>query len=168
MTTSFVSCNIKIRKIYFTSGNQPECVSGVSMIYDKHFIYSQHSMLFQVHEDYERWGFKSIKILKGSKFSKVESLKLLSQGNNILFPGFQQKVGYFPGLLKRWNLGDTLSVNSSPFVNKISFVPNEDDDDIGASFCAYFLNPLTGVQEWLPICIMTAKSEINHVKVYKT
>ena len=40
----------------------------------------------------------------------------------------------------------------SPFVNKIGFVSDKDNDDITTSFCAYFLNPLWSVQKGLSVC----------------
>ena len=47
-----------------------------------------------------------------------------------------------------------MAVQSSPFVNKISFVTNKDDNDIGAPFRTYFFDPFASVEEWLPICII--------------
>ena len=43
--------------------------------------------------------------------------------------------------------GENVQVNSSPFINKISFVPDKDNDNIGTPFSTYFLDPFTSVQE---------------------
>lgn len=41
-----------------------------------------------------------------------------------------------------------------PLVNEICLVTHENNDDIATSLCTNILNPLGGVQEWLPICTL--------------
>jgi hypothetical protein len=47
-----------------------------------------------------------------------------------------------------------LVIKHSPFLHKVSFVPNKDNDDVAAPLSANLFNPFWSIQKGLPTWIM--------------